>query len=138
MTRRPRPRCDMRWRELPYTGKCYECGVKLAAAPTGTRPRWCPKCRVKRKRDRHLARLQAQRAWRGLRPHEIVTDARLKLDDRRRRPKARHLLFLKGCVDCGESFRGGHRAVRCLVCRVPYQRKLNHARYVRRVARRAA
>jgi len=83
------------------------------------------------------ARLQAKRAWRGLRARERTPDAKLKLDQRRRKPKAAHLLFLhESCADCGESFRAGHRAVRCIPCRVPYQRKLNHARYVRAKARR--
>lgn len=105
------------------------------ASKTGPKPRWCRPCARKHKAKLFRERRQALRAWNGLRPHEIVPDAKLRLDCRRRNPRALHLLFVKVCVECGASFRAGHRAVRCLRCRVVHQRRLNHGRYLRAKAR---
>lgn len=127
--------------DLPATGRCYTCGTKLPERPAGTRGparRWCVPCGRRHRSKLWREREDARRAWRGLRRGEIVPDGKLRLDDRRRRPRAKYLLVTKRCVDCGDVFNAGHRAERCLSCRERYQRTLNHERYLRAKARRAA
>jgi hypothetical protein len=106
-----------------YRKRCPECGRDFTK---GRAARYCDPCRKKLKAWRRRQRREVARAKLGLHPRWKA--ARLKLGRMKPTAATRNRYRTTTCADCGVTFLGGARAVRCIPCNDSHRRDYQRIR----------